>query len=56
MGQSLRPKSEGGLINKIEDLNATCLAKQDWKIFTEPNNIWVQYETKISNDKISFNS
>lgn len=30
-----RPKSEGGLgIRRIEDVNATFLAKQGWKILT----------------------
>lgn len=26
----------------VEDTNATYLAKQGWKILTQPNNIWIQ--------------
>lgn len=41
--QNLKPRSEGGVgIIKKDDVNATFIAKQGWKILTQLDNIWVR--------------
>lgn len=38
-----RHKGEGGVgIRRGEDANAAVLAKQNWKVLKQPDNIWVK--------------
>lgn len=50
-----RLKCEGGLgIQKVQDTNASLLAKLGRKVITEPNNIWVQVVSAKYLSKVNF--